>query len=794
MVPTTARPSSRCRRRGHRRATSPGSAPEQPVIAMTGTGQPDSTGTTSTHTPPSAAGPTTAAHQRQARTARVRGGGEPHERRGQRCPRRTATTESTATPDTRSRDAGRHAGIAKNSSNNSHTDKHESTGDRGERPSAAAQAARAGDRPADPRAKRPAGSVHGPRRRKHPRRRGPARARAAPQPAPAPQDVAASGSRPDPSGCGAPSVVVAFVLSLFAARLIQLQGIDENDYAAIAVAKGAKTITLEAPRAPIYDRNGVALAQSVDAAKLVADPTYTTRVRDRDRDRSCTTGSTSTTSRRVTMLRKTWHPLRRARPPPRAGAAPQSIVDASQASRAARGLRRQGHPADLPGRRRRRQPVGFVDAENHGSAGFESSLDARCCRRRTARRPSRWPAGSSFRSPTARSSQPEEGTGVRLTIDRTSSSSPSAGWPRPSARPAARRGTAVVMDVQTGQILALADYPTFDPNKLRAVLAGRRTASRGTAGRLRAGQRREGADLRRAARRRLRHAAYEDHGPAGPAERRRRRSTTTSATATLRLTATGVVAKSSNIGTVLAARQMPTSELLPLPARLRPRASATDVGLDGESRRPAAAGRELAADQPATTIAFGQGLSASTPCRWRRPSPRSPTAASTSQPSLVDGYVDARRRRHARRPAGPSTASSATRQRTQVARMMEAVTGQDGTAPDRDINGYRVAGKTGTAQRVDPSCGCYDGSFTCRSRASRPPTTRGSWSTSSSRSPRTATAVASTGGPVFHDLMAAPCRSSVSRRPATATARLPGRVVTRTVDSLDPVSATDEVG
>jgi cell division protein FtsI (penicillin-binding protein 3) len=70
-------------------------------------------------------------------------------------------------------------------------------------------------------------------------------------------------------------VVVAFVLSLFAARLIQLQGIDENDYAALAVEKGATTITLEAPRAPILDRNGQPLAQSVDAAKLTADPTYT---------------------------------------------------------------------------------------------------------------------------------------------------------------------------------------------------------------------------------------------------------------------------------------------------------------------------------------------------------------------------------------------------------------------------------------------------------------------------------------------------------------------------------------
>jgi cell division protein FtsI (penicillin-binding protein 3) len=66
------------------------------------------------------------------------------------------------------------------------------------------------------------------------------------------------------------------VLSLFGARLVQLQGIDPKSYAAMAAAEGLVRVTLPAERGDILDRNGEPLADSVDGLMVVADPYMTT--------------------------------------------------------------------------------------------------------------------------------------------------------------------------------------------------------------------------------------------------------------------------------------------------------------------------------------------------------------------------------------------------------------------------------------------------------------------------------------------------------------------------------------
>ena len=442
---------------------------EQPVMAMTGTGQPDSyRDDAHVDTPPRRLDRRHRA-QRQARTARVGRGGQPHERRGQGAqggpPRRKARRHPTHLPR-----PGRHQRIQRTPAttvtliNTSHTrarDERRSAsrraGDRPEDPEPSARPARPGPRPASPTSRCPSA---------------PRRTAAAPGSAGPPGLRLKTG----PFRLWSAFCVVAFVISLFAARLIQLQGIDENDYAAIAAAKGAKTITLEAPRAPIYDRNGEALARTVDASKLVADPT--------DAHQDATKIAVILHNRlgvdyidAVSMLRKT---------------STRYVELARHVNAGARGRSRpaRSRSAATPGCTPPRTPSGSTRTGASRPTWSASSTtratvapgSSRLWTARspasTVRRPSRWLTGSSSLWPTARSSPRRRAPASGSTIDRDLQFLAQNRLTEAVRQAGGTSGYAVIQDVKTGQVLALADSPTYDPNKLRAVRTGHATGPR----------------------------------------------------------------------------------------------------------------------------------------------------------------------------------------------------------------------------------------------------------------------------------------------------------------------------
>jgi cell division protein FtsI (penicillin-binding protein 3) len=64
------------------------------------------------------------------------------------------------------------------------------------------------------------------------------------------------------------------------------------------------------------------------------------------------------------------------------------------------------------------------------------------------------------------------------------------------------------------------------------------------------------------------------------------------------------------------------------------------------------------------------------------------------------------------RPAGIRVVSAQTAHtvRDMLRAVVQNEPGQRGTAPEAALDGYQIAGKSGTAQQVNPGCGCYSNS------------------------------------------------------------------------------------
>ncbi len=178
------------------------------------------------------------------------------------------------------------------------------------------------------------------------------------------------------------------------------------------------------------------------------------------------------------------------------------------------------------------------------------------------------------------------------------------------------------------------------------------------------------------------------------------------------LTLNGVLAKSSNIGTILATGQLgktqpEANQALYSYLREFGIGRPTGLGFPGETRGILAPAGKWSTSQQ-YTIPFGQGFSMN--------AVQAASVYSTIanggvriQPTLVRGTKGPDGRfTPAEKPAKTRVVSAKTAK--ELAQMLESVVDDEqGTGIKARIPGYRVAGKTGTANRVDPATGRYRG-------------------------------------------------------------------------------------
>ncbi|NAZ83038.1 penicillin-binding protein 2, partial [Kineococcus sp. R8] len=512
-------------------------------------------------------------------------------------------------------------------------------------------------------------------------------------------------------------LAVLLVLSLFGGRLVQLQGADASQYAEAALKQRTSKTTLWADRGQILDDKGVVLATSVERRTVVGDPEviadYNLRTdratgREVPRDPGLPTGpagaakvlapllgadettltATLTGTNRYVVVAK--------------GITPevwQRVVDADvpgiSSERTSQRIYPTGNAASTL--------VGILGADGAGLSGLEGADNSTLQGTNGWMRYERSLGGQQIPLGDSTVTEPVDGDSLHLTIDQDLQ------WKAESAIAAqvtasgAENGTVVIMDKQQ-RLLAMASAPSFDPasnqftNEQLNNTALTESFEPGSTAKV------------------LTMAAALEEGTAtattqytvpGELKRSTKVFHDSHAHGVEKLTLAGVLAQSSNIGTILAGEELDAGTLYEYQKKFGFGAR-TDLDFPGETGGKLwGPGQEGWSGTTRYTVMFGQGLSVNAV----QAASVFATVANDGvrvEPSLIAGTSD---------PAGtytPSPAPTSTRvvsapTAATLRDMMQAVVGEAGTAEAANIPGYLVAGKTGTANRYDETCGCYSG-------------------------------------------------------------------------------------
>ncbi|MEU0137717.1 penicillin-binding protein 2 [Streptomyces sp. NPDC006296] len=526
------------------------------------------------------------------------------------------------------------------------------------------------------------------------------------------------------------SLCLTLVMLAFVVRLLQVQAVDAGAYAAKAEKNRYLEYTVAAERGEITDRSGIALATSVDAHDITADPKLFTPEESKapdapqqaaallapilGKDEAELAEKLSTPKSRYTVLARRQTPqiwkqikdlksvLAEKAAEDRADGGPGANVLAGvlQEPTTRRVYPNGGLAAGI---------LGFVNAEGKGGGGLEAQLNKQL---QGEDGKIRYAQAGGRPVPTAGSTEipAVAGTDVELTIDRDIQWAAQRAIADQVEKSRADRGYVIVQNTRTGEVLAMANAPGYDPNDL----AQSNAAALGNAALQDVYEPGSTSKV-------MSIAAVLEEGAATPdthvtvpnrLHRGDRLFRDDVDHPTWYLTLNGVLAKSSNIGTILATGQLgktqpEANEVLYSYLRKFGLGSTTGLDYPGESPGIVAKPQDWSTSQQ-YTIPFGQGLSLN-----------AMQAASVYQtvanggvriePTLVratkdeDGRYQASDAPKRTRVVSEKTAGT-------LAKMLESVVDdREGTGTKAHIQGYRVAGKTGTANRVDPVHGVYKG-------------------------------------------------------------------------------------
>ena len=479
-------------------------------------------------------------------------------------------------------------------------------------------------------------------------------------------------------------------------RLVTVQVVSADEYRALAEQQVQREVAVPARRGKIYDREGETLALSLPATSVYADPraiaaaeldpTFIAADLEPLLDRSmgelmdALTRDTGFVYLGRQLPRAVGDQIRSMRLPG------VGVLEEPQRRYPAGGLAAQ--------------VVGFAGLDGEGLAGVELWHDELLAGIPGALRQERAPGGVAISAAPQQVQPPVPGEDVVLTIDRAIQHNAERVLAEALDTRDAVGGSAVVADIGTGEILAMASAPSFQPDADDVDSYTRR--NRAVTDVFEPGSVNKAITLAAAVEEGVVDADETVHVPEAVSVGGKRFTDATPQSAR-NLSVTEIMAESSNVGTIRIADELGDDRLRHYLEQFG-LGQPTGLGFPGESGGIVPSPDAwYATTRP--TVAIGQGVSAS----LLQVAGVFQTIASEGErvePRLVRGTVDAQGRleetgdpeRH--RVVSADTAA-------QISSMLTAVV-EDGTGANAAVPGYRVAGKTGTAQKPSTTSRGYE--------------------------------------------------------------------------------------
>jgi cell division protein FtsI (penicillin-binding protein 3) len=264
---------------------------------------------------------------------------------------------------------------------------------------------------------------------------------------------------------------VAFALSLFAGRLVQLQGMEGARYRTLADLQRVQTVQLPAVRGSITSADGATLAATLETDMVFADPKLMT-VAQEPQVAVALAGPLGMTQAAILSLIQ--HPsspqyvvLKKAVPAQTGNRIAALNLPGSQLGHLPGIGLQPSYSTNYPNGQLAAGLIGFTNTDSSGNligeAGIESQYNSLLAGRPGTEEVQTTATGQPIPLAQATLKPTVPGRSVRLTIISPIQYAAEQGCQQEVLRTRAAYCTAVVMQPHTGQILAMAQYPTFDP-------------------------------------------------------------------------------------------------------------------------------------------------------------------------------------------------------------------------------------------------------------------------------------------------------------------------------------------